>query len=132
MPLKHETDIKRLSCDLKTFKERNNRNAYCWVFDDINNDANFVPRAIAVGRDECGSWALSFYETKDQAKDRMKSLLRKNSNLYKKLGTHIANGHLQKKDGISEDCNSIGHFNHFEYSGVDLKEKFTIIDYSYQ
>lgn len=61
MSLKHETDINRLSCDLKRFVERDNRNAYCWVFENINNNTNFVPRAIAIARDECGSWALSFY-----------------------------------------------------------------------
>ncbi|MBB5645156.1 hypothetical protein [Pedobacter cryoconitis] len=132
MSLKHEIDIKRLSCDLNKYVERHNRTAYCWVFEEISNKANFVPRAIAVGRDECGSWALSFYETEEQAKQRMKDLLGNKSQLYKKLGTHIANGQLEKKDGISDDSNLLGHFNHFEYDGVDLKEKFIIIGYSYK
>lgn len=132
MQLKYETNIKRLSCNLSRFEKRDNRDAYCWVFEDITNPINFIPRAITIGRDECTSWALSFFETKNQAKNRMKTLLRKNSNLHKKLGTHIANGQLQKGDGISENCDPSGHFNHFEYSSVDFREKFTIIDYSYK
>jgi hypothetical protein len=131
MILKYEKEITRLNCNLDGFIERE-RPAYCWTFDPISDSRNFVPRAIAVERDGCTEWALSFFESQKQAKEKMGRLTRKNPQLYNVLGTHIASGVLKKEDGISGNCNSEGHFNHFEYVNVELRNKFTIIDYSYQ
>jgi hypothetical protein len=130
MDLKYKDAIERLGCDLEEFSERENRNAYCWVFEGISSDKNFVPRAITTGRDECGSWGLSFFETLEQSKNRIKYICRKSKTLHLKLGTHIANGRLLKTDGISDNCNPEGHFNHHEYPGIDLSKQFRIIDIS--
>lgn len=126
MELKHKDQVFRLGCDLSRFTERN-RDAFCWTFEDIQDPKNFLPRAIAVGRDECTAWALSFFETHSQAKARLVAITKDKEYLYKKLGTHIAEGVLEPKDGISEDANGHGHFNHFEYIGTDFRETFKVI-----
>lgn len=126
MALKHKDQIERLGCNMDRFTERT-RDAFCWTFEDINDPRNFVPRAMVVGRDNCTSWALSFFETQDQAKNRLDDITKNKRNLLKKLGTHIATGQLEPADGISEDCDGNGHFNHFEYEEVDFKSKFTVV-----
>jgi hypothetical protein len=130
MVFKYEPEIARLACDLARFTERIERDAFCWAFSPVTDDRNFVPRAITIKRDECASWALSFFETEQQAKKRMQALMRKNPNIYLKLGTHIASGKLNRENGVSEDCSSDGHFNHHEYDGNDFKQTFTIINSS--
>jgi hypothetical protein len=80
-----------------------------------------------VNRDNCGSWALSFFETEKHAEDRLKYFTNDKPFLFKFLGNHIATGTLDKLDGISEDCDENGHFNHHEYTGANFTDgKFKI------
>lgn len=129
---KYGNELSRLGCDLNRFSERVDRDAYCWAFEPINDDRNFKPRALSVHRDECGSWALSFFETEEHAKRRLQKLMKKNSNIYLVLGTHIAYGKLNRENGVSEDCNGDGHFNHHEYAGNDFKKLFATVCLSYK
>ena len=92
MPLKyHDNVILRKNCDLTRFNERE-RPAFCWCFEPIDDIKNFVPRAISVKRDNCGSWALSFFETEKHAEDRLKYFTNDKPLLFKFLGNHIATG----------------------------------------
>jgi hypothetical protein len=76
----------------------------------------------------CIGWSLSFFETQEKAKTRLLRLTKNKEFIFKKLGTHIAVGQLVKNDGISDSSNDLGHFSHFEYEGINLESKFTIIE----
>lgn len=128
MTLKYESEvITRKKCNLARFTERENRQSFCWCFSPIDDSKNFIPRAIAVKRDNCESWALSFYDTQKQAEDKLGDIAKGKPNMYKYLGDHIATGVLDENDGISEESGQDGHFNHHEYNGTDFAKKFTVI-----
>ena len=77
---------------------------------------------------DCRGWGLSFFDTQDSAKKRLKEIVGYRKNLYKKLGTHVATGNLEKADGISDKVHNNGHFTLFEFQDVDLSLKFNIVD----
>lgn len=135
--LKYEEEIKEYPYDLSEFSEREVRKAYRWVFEDINDTRNFLPVYVLspnriTKNYTCTGWALSVYETKDQAKERLDFLMKNDPKIYLKLGTHTAEGTLLSDDGISDDASTSprgrGHFNHFEYQDVELASKFNVID----
>lgn len=118
----------KTNCTGETFLEED-RIAYRWTFDDINHPNNFVPRAKLVkgNENDCGGWALSFFTTEQLAIDRLNYFCSHKRHLYKKLGTHIAEGQIEKSDGVNGDFHpNNGHFSHFEYSGTDFSKKFSV------
>ena len=128
--LKYQEEINKMECDLNGFFEQG-RIAFRWTFDDINNEKNFLPRFLLkpnMDRNDCRGWGLSFFDTQDSAKKRLKEIVGYRKNLYKKLGTHVATGNLEKTDGISDKAHNNGHFTHFEYQNVDLSVKFSIVE----
>jgi hypothetical protein len=134
MKLKYQSEIDLLSPSFDGFSDIDNKPAFRWVFADINHPNNFLPipktnpsRVYTDFKD----WALSFFISKKQAKDRLLHLTSNSAKLYKKLGTHTAEGIINKIDGLCEDeCDSDGHFNHFEYEGTDFykNERFVIVE----
>jgi hypothetical protein len=135
--LKYETEIRNDACNLEKYSERNGRIAYRWVFSDISDKRNFLPVYILTPWRKnkgyrCDGWALSLYETKKQAKDKLRFLAENDPNIHLKLGTHTAEGILNIDDGISDNASAsvinIGHFNHFEYKDVELMPKFSIVE----
>jgi hypothetical protein len=131
MALKYDQNLRGLNCDLTNFTEKNSREAFCWAFDPIHDDRNFIPRAISVGTNTCSGWALSFFESEKAAKNRLKKLMVKNPLLYIRLGTHVAQGLLTPESGVSETANSDGHYNHHEYLGNEFRHVFINIGLSY-
>ncbi|MEQ8524352.1 hypothetical protein [Gracilimonas sp.] len=128
MELKYEQEVDH--CNLDDYSPKD-REAFRWVFDDINHPNNFLPPIkITPERDkrDCGLWAVSFFDTIEQAKSRFKEITKDKTYLYKKLGQNVANGNLSVDDGISCDSNEQGHFDLHEYVGVDLSSKFAIVD----
>ena len=128
--LKYQEEINKMECDLNGFSEQE-RIAFRWTFDDINNEKNFLPRFLLkpnMERNDCRGWGLSFFDTQDSAKKRLKEIVGYRKNLYKKLGTHVATGNLEKTDGMSDKAHSNGHFTHFEHQNVDLSVKFSIVE----
>ncbi|WP_295116969.1 hypothetical protein [uncultured Chitinophaga sp.] len=128
--LKYSTEISEIACDLTLFKEYDSRTAYRWVFESIYDVRNFIPVYTNPnrGRTDCRGWALSFFEEHLQARQRITRLAENKPKIYNKLGTHIALGILGVNDGMSDDANGDGHFNHFEYINVNLENKFTVIE----
>ena len=134
--LKYHTELKESTCTLTDFQEYAKRTAYRWVFEDASDTRNFLPiYAIdserlandkAAGKFSCTCWAISFFNSEIQAKEKFDRMLSKNPKIHKKLGTHIAKGYLNATDGISSECDDIGHFNHFEYEEAQLVPKFSI------
>lgn len=138
MPFKYSDEIQKLEHCFIGFEEPNNKTAYRWVFDS-NDSRNFSPvyaqsksryiEDIAKGRYTFRGWALSLYETKKQAKDKLLYYKRDKPQLLQKLGTHIAEGVLNIDDGLCDIKSSHdGHFSHFEYEDAELAPKFTIVD----
>lgn len=128
--LKYQEEINKMKCDLNEFYKQE-RIAFRWTFDDIKNEKNFRPRFLLkpdIKRNDCRGWGLSFFDTQDSAKKRLKEIVGYRKNLYKKLGTHVATGNLEKADGISDKAHNNGHFTLFEFQDVDLSLKFNIVD----
>jgi len=128
--LKYQEEINKLDCDLNGFSEQK-RTAFRWTFEDINDERNFLPRFLLkpnMEKTDCRGWGLSLFDTQESAKKRLKEIVGYRKFLYKKLGTHVANGNLVDEDGISDKAHKNGHFTHFEYENVDLSVKFNIIE----
>jgi hypothetical protein len=132
MKLKYQAEIDALSPNFEGFSQVANKTAFRWVFDDIKNSRNFIPTSLANPSQKIKSfkdWALSFFETEIQSTDQLIYYSKDKPKFYKKLGTHIAKGVITIKDGLCENlCDSDGHFDHFEYEGIDFAiDNFAII-----
>jgi hypothetical protein len=132
MKLKYQAEIDALSPNFEGFSQVDNKTAFRWVFEDIKNGRNFLPTSLANPSQKIKSfkdWALSFFETEIQSTDQLIYYAKDKPKLYKKLGTHIAKGVIATKDGLCETaCDLDGHFDHFEYEGIDFAiDNFTII-----
>lgn len=122
-------------CVGASYKEED-RQSFRWTFENIEDSRNFLPRAILVDNSSkeqytrnCKGWGLSFFLSKEFAVKELKRLCGDKSKLYKKLGTHIAEGEINKSDGVVGGINlKSGHFTLFEYKGTVLQEKFEIIE----
>lgn len=129
MKLKYASEVSKFNCDLQDFAEQN-RIAYRWVFEDINDVRNFEPVYSDPKRiqNTCLGYALSFFDEQASAKSRLLHFAKDKINVFKKLGTHIAEGNLIEMDGISKKCDENKHFSHFEYENITLNSKFQIIE----
>jgi hypothetical protein len=128
--LKYKNQLESLKCELPGYTERT-RIAFRWTFDDINHENNFLPRYLLKPNGdltECVGWGLSFFDQKDKARKRLLTIANNRRFIFKKLGTHIAQGKLDNDDGISNNSNDDSHFTHFEYANVKLENKFTVIE----
>ncbi len=78
--------VDALGCKLAGYKE-NKRVAYRWTFEDITDYRNFLPRALLhdrVENENCDNWGLSFFETKESSRERIKDMAKRTKNIYKK------------------------------------------------
>lgn len=82
-----------------------------------------VPKSSDCKRN-CGAFALSFYVSLKQAKERYK-FLASSSPLFKQtVGEHIAECKLTLSDGKREAIAKDGHFNFHEFEGTDFTNRF--------
>lgn len=105
--------------------------SYRWVFSDINDKRNFIPPYIVDKKRDIKTatgFALSFFKSKNSGHTRWKKLLSNKPELFKKLGTHIAEGTVIKSHGLCSVAVSYHHFDLFEYADVDLKNSFAILE----
>lgn len=113
------------------------RLSYRWCLAPIDNELNFLPNHIYdeakgppprknVSADEnCSRCGLSFFTTLDSAKTIFNKYPKRIRGL---LGySHIAEGFIDNKDGLVKDDKDV-HFSLFEFEGVELIKKFTIVD----
>ncbi len=130
MDLKYQNEVAKFDCDLTKFKEIE-LESFRWTFEDINDIRNFEPIYINDSKrkqDNCLGFALSFFTKKDAGIKRLKELTSNREKLFKKLGTHISSGTLEKVDGIAGEPDEIKHFDFFVYQNVELKHKFTVLE----
>ncbi len=123
----------------ENYKEMDIAPAYRWTFSEITNVRNFLPRAADPNNPrkehvmkKCEGWSLSLFITQKQAEDRLRFYLDDKPNLNLVFGTHVAEGNIEKKDGLNGEPNNKGHFEHLEYDGIDLAKKFKIISQVYK
>ena len=139
-------DFKKLSvvCPPKNYKPKN-RAVYRWVFDDIADERNFKPRFYLVPEREfekvaqikdkkkrdakkCAMLALSMFISKETAIERFNDLKDDmGKKAYIRLGTKIAFAHIIEEDGVNEEPNEIGHFNHHPITNHNYEKRFEII-----
>ncbi len=108
---------------------------YRWVFDDIQDINNFKaqaeknPKILNSKTDEkkCEIYALSFHTTEKSSRKHFDYFLAQNPKAYKRLGTHIAQGKIEKNDGVSGPTDNLKHFNFHHIKEHDFHNKFKII-----
>ena len=110
--------------------------AYRWTYEVISDDRNFIPKMVLDGNapirrnsntDEfrCSCCGLSMFISEESARKKFNGIPLRNRVL---LGySHLAKGLLTPSIGLSGKHNSEGHFDLFEYEGVELSNVFEII-----
>lgn len=133
MPVfKHKNDINihaQVNCPPIDAVEKE-QDAYRFVNEPItNNDflphtqLGMAPRQTSPSHEKCSRCALSMFSSIESAQKTYDSIPKKSKFRY----THIAKGLIIKPDGILHPPVPNGHFDFFEYDGVDLTGKFSII-----
>jgi len=123
-----------IKCPAEDFVEKETI-AYRWVFDELNDVRNFMPQFLKQPKRfnhkppkmVCQSLGLSFFKTEEKARKKilfLKSQLTEKA--YRNLGTKLAVGKLAPIFGLTNKANKDGHFTHYPYEDVDLKDFFTI------
>lgn len=127
--LKYEEEIKKLAYDFENFSEQE-RIAYRWVHQNIDDPRNFIPRPCIKKNYEVKDftdWGISLFNTEENAIKRLQNYTQDKPMLYKVLGSCIAKGNLKKMHGICDIPAKSGHFNLMEYKEVNLRPEFEII-----
>ena len=141
MKLKYETLIKEQNLSLSCPNANCisiNATAYRWVLGNNFNSDSFLPkilfdqkRNVAPRKNSqdddfiCSCCALSFFNTEDQARSRFLGIPARTRKL---LGyTHLAEGNIAETHGLASPVNDYGHFDFFEFEGIDLGDFFKII-----
>lgn len=141
-------DFKKLSvkCPPDNYKTKN-MPVFRWVFDDIADERNFKPRYFLVPQTDlenlekisdnelkdtkkCAMFSLSFFDSEQAAKERFDFFLenkKTGKKVYERFGTNIAKCCIVESDGLNEEPNDIGHFNHHPVKNHQYENRFTII-----
>jgi len=130
MKLKYEKEISLLKSDFSNFEARDKK-SYRLVFEDLLDVRNFLPVNILNPLPDrilnFKGFGLSFFDTRESLIENFKYLSKGKPNFYKKRGTHVAEGNVTVRCGLTEINHSPGHFCHFEYCDIKLSAQFTII-----
>ncbi len=114
-----------------------NMTVFRWVFNEITDERNFKPLALQNPKrildfddtTKCKSFALSVYNSEENAKKRFQFL--KNTmgeKAYKTLGTNIASLNITEIDGVNEEPNAqTGHISHHLSKNHQYEKRFIII-----
>ncbi len=115
-----------------------NRIAYRWVFEDVNHEENFKPvyfktpkRFIEKSDEErCLAMGLSFFDNLEKAEHRFLQLKKRlGQEVYKILGTQIAQGQIVEEDGVNSAIDTNGHFTHHPSTVFKYSKEITIVKY---
>jgi len=116
-----------------------------WVYDDINDERNFMPRTFLVPvreiekidqisdpkkRDalKCTMLALSMFISEEAALTRFNEIKATMGNVaYKRPGSNIAFLDIAKKDGVNDLPNDVGHFSHHPVVDHHYEQRFKIV-----
>lgn len=115
------------------------RTGFRWIYLPIEDKLNFIPKQIY---DElkgvpprtntpedfilCSSCGISMFNSQESA---TKSYLSIPSSTRNKLGyTHLASGEISEEHGVMTGISVNGHFDLFEFEGVELRETFVTLE----
>ena len=126
-----------IQCPPSDYKSKEIK-AFRWVFEANQPQAknNFLPALIIkpsrrlsrdTPADRCKGYALSLFDTKENAEKRYSRLIKDRPALRKSLGTHLAEGLIDSTDGVSSKVDDNGHFSLHEFVDSDLAKKFQIV-----
>jgi hypothetical protein len=111
------------------------RHAYRFVYAEIGDSRNFLPaakrnpaREFDSDEARCFSHALSFFSTQVLAIAFFRRLRMRHRNVAKTVGTCLAVGNLNAADGVASVVREDGHFSFFEAMGVELSDRFQIVE----
>lgn len=127
-----------ISCPDKQKCQPVETKAFHWCHDPINSEYNFLPNHLyekarshpprANTLDDlrkCSRCAVSFFTSETAARNKFNGFTKA---IREKLGyTHVAEGDITQSDGVASLPSQSGHFELFEYTKCDLKDRFTII-----
>ncbi|MCQ4970010.1 hypothetical protein NE616_20150 [Enterobacteriaceae bacterium DFI.7.85] len=107
----------------------------CWRFtlNPITNNCFWPPKRRSPQRiasddaQECSMWALSMYESEDQATRAYTMLAKSMKNIRKSIGDHLARGLVTCGDGKCMPANRRGHFDFHPYVGAVFANGFQVI-----
>lgn len=94
---------------------------------DNNSFLTYYELGNDISRDPCKGHALSFFDSQENARKHYEKLRRSIPLIGKKIGDHLAEGILEKNDGLTTGISHTGHFSFFEYKGCKLCSKFKIV-----
>lgn len=105
-----------------------------FVFKDPRHKNNFLPvliikpNRINSFNDEgkCKGYGLSLYDSLENAKASYSYLQKRFKNINRTIGTHIAEGLIDKEDGVVSEVGSNGHFTLHESENSEIKSAFNI------
>ena len=123
-------DIK--DCPPDTCSSRRTQ-AFRVVFSDPPNTQSFLPVAMRnPGRrldpkSLCIAYGLSFFDSIGHLKAKMRILKKNYPRIEATIGSKIAEGVIEQKDGKSNTPNSSGHFTLHEFRECELHKKFTVV-----
>lgn len=108
-----------------------------WVHEEMDHPNNFLPVALINPRrvnataidlqEKCALYGLSMFDSMNNARKRYRALTAQNPRFPKTVGEYVAEGKLLQTDGVISSANQQGHLTLYEYEGIDLKTKFTIV-----
>lgn len=109
----------------------NNRLAFRFVYKD-NPEMSYLPpyiknpKRVLQGDVTPAGYALSFFETADQANDRFRQMEQRVPKIRKSIGDSLASGTISNEDGLITATSANGHFDLFEYTDCNLSHKFKV------
>jgi hypothetical protein len=76
---------------------------------------------------KCQGYALSFFDTLKNAKEKYAEIKKDNPNISEYIGTHIAEGIIEKEEGVVSKTDKKGHFSLHEFEETNLDKKFRVV-----
>jgi hypothetical protein len=137
-PFKYQNYINQLSepCPPSNYQPKA-MTAYRFVFEETSSKSknNFLPILMIQPKrqlnfndtQKCQGYALSLFDTQENAEKRYLKLKKQIKNISKTLGTHLAEGQITQQDGVVSKTDNNGHFSLHEFNNTDLSSKFSII-----
>lgn len=139
MRLKYAWELSGLEDCPPAYYESRDFTAHRFVFSDLRHANNFLPAlkinprrinspAFVSDTARCMGYALSLFDMVENARRRYHQISRFNRNFHKLVGTHIARGVIETKDGVASPPDGHGHISLHEAEDVELGSKFRIVE----
>jgi hypothetical protein len=111
------------------------RDSFRFVFNPLDSKS-FLPqgkkspqRVHKENRNQikCSLLGLSMFSSEKAARDHYIKLREFVTNIDKTIGSHLANGRIESHHGLMSNPSNSGHFDLFEFAGVDLTQDFSVM-----